>query len=68
MATAPCPGLSAGTIIYVVMFEVLQREKSRDVPGLLQVGASPLPLLNFPATASGHCDRLLCDDADTVLW
>jgi len=30
-------GISAGTIIYVVMFEVLQREMVRDVPGLMQL-------------------------------
>lgn len=30
-------GLACGTIIYVVMFEILQREKSRDVSGLLQL-------------------------------
>jgi len=30
-------GMAGGTIMYVVMFEVLQREKSRDVPGLLQL-------------------------------
>jgi len=30
-------GLACGTIIYVVMFEVLQREKSKDVSGLLQL-------------------------------
>ena len=39
-------GLSGGTILYVVMFEVLQREKGRDVPGLLQV-TWPLFLLFF---------------------
>ena len=31
-------GLSAGTILYVVVFEVLQREKTkRKVPGLVQL-------------------------------
>ena len=29
-------GLAAGTILYVVVFEVLQREKTRRVHGLLQ--------------------------------
>ena len=31
------PGLAAGTILYIVVFEVLQREKSKSVPGLLQL-------------------------------
>ena len=29
-------GLAAGTILYIVVFEVLLREKSKRVPGLLQ--------------------------------
>ena len=33
------PGLAAGTLIYIVMFEVLQRERCRDVSGLLQLAA-----------------------------
>jgi len=32
-------GIAAGTIIYIVMFEVLQREKSRNISGLLQLFA-----------------------------
>ena len=32
-------GLAAGTILYIVMFEVLQRERGRDVSGLLQLVA-----------------------------
>jgi hypothetical protein len=30
-------GISAGTILYVVVFEILQREKNKSVPGLLQL-------------------------------
>jgi hypothetical protein len=30
-------GISGGTILYVVVFEVLQREKNKAVPGLLQI-------------------------------
>jgi len=33
-------GLAAGTLIYVVMFEVLQREREKDVGGLLQLFAT----------------------------
>eukprot|EP00095_Tigriopus_kingsejongensis_P008376 maker-scaffold9_size846264-snap-gene-0.10 protein:Tk08376 transcript:maker-scaffold9_size846264-snap-gene-0.10-mRNA-1 annotation:"zinc transporter zip1" len=29
--------LSAGTILYVVVFEILQRERQKDVNGLLQL-------------------------------
>ena len=51
------------------MFEVLQREKGRDVPGLLQVspchtGSSYI----LSIIAPGNRDGFLCDDADTVLW
>jgi len=38
-ATAILQGLAGGTIIYVVMFEVLQREKMKEVSGLLQLVA-----------------------------
>jgi len=38
MAVGLLQGLSAGTILYVVIFEVLQREKTkRKVPGLVQL-------------------------------
>ena len=30
-------GLAAGTILYVVMFEVLQREKEKEVTGIFQL-------------------------------
>ncbi len=30
--------LAAGSVVYVVMFEVLEREKCRKVPGMLQLG------------------------------
>jgi zinc transporter 1/2/3 len=30
-------GIAAGTLIYVVVFEVLAREKTRDVSGLIQL-------------------------------
>ena len=30
-------GIAGGTILYVVMFEVLNRERVKDVPGLLQL-------------------------------
>ena len=30
-------GISGGTILYVVVFEILQREKSKSVSGLLQL-------------------------------
>ena len=33
------PGLAAGTILYAVMFEILQREKEKDVSGLVQLVA-----------------------------
>ena len=39
-------GLAAGTILYVVVFEILQREKSKAVPGLLQLA---FVLLGFAA-------------------
>ena len=39
-------GISAGTILYVVVFEILQREKSKSVPGLLQLA---FVLLGFAA-------------------
>jgi len=32
-------GLAAGTILYAVMFEILQREKEKDVSGLVQLVA-----------------------------
>ncbi|XP_059097694.1 zinc transporter ZIP1-like isoform X2 [Tigriopus californicus] len=42
-------GLAAGTILYVVVFEVLQRERTKSVPGLLQ----------FSFVVLGFC-TLLC--------
>ena len=30
-------GLAGGTILYVVMFEVLQREKEKEVSGVFQL-------------------------------
>ena len=30
-------GLAGGTILYVVMFEVLQREKEKEVSGIFQL-------------------------------
>ena len=30
-------GLAGGTILYIVMFEVLQREKEKNVPGIFQL-------------------------------
>ena len=30
-------GLAGGTILYIVMFEVLQREKEKKVPGICQL-------------------------------
>jgi len=38
--TAVLQGLAAGTLIYVVMFEVLQREREKEVGGLLQLAAT----------------------------
>ena len=38
LTVAVLQGLAAGTILYVVIFEILQREKSRAVPGVLQLG------------------------------
>ena len=35
--TASLQGVAAGTILYVVMFEVLNRERAKHVPGLLQL-------------------------------
>ena len=35
--TASLQGVAAGTILYVVMFEVLTRERAKHVPGLLQL-------------------------------
>ena len=32
-------GIAAGTLLYVVMFEVLNRERDKDLPGLLQLTA-----------------------------
>ena len=32
-------GLAAGTLLYVVMFEVLNRERQKQLPGLLQLTA-----------------------------
>ena len=32
-------GLAAGTLLYVVMFEVLNRERQKHLPGLLQLTA-----------------------------
>ena len=32
-------GLAAGTLLYVVMFEVLNREREKQLPGLLQLTA-----------------------------
>jgi len=40
--TAVLQGLAAGTLIYVVMFEVLQREREKEVGGLLQLAATLL--------------------------
>lgn len=38
LAVGILQGLAAGTILYVVVFEVLQREKSKEtVPGLIQL-------------------------------
>merc|ERR1712059_111166 len=37
LTVAILQGLAAGTILYVVMFEVLQRERSNQVPGLGQL-------------------------------
>ena len=36
-ATSDLSGISGGTILYVVVFEILQREKNKAVPGLLQI-------------------------------
>ena len=30
-------GIAAGTLLYVVMFEVLSRERERDISGILQL-------------------------------
>ena len=30
-------GIAGGTILYVVVFEILEREKKKSVPGLLQL-------------------------------
>jgi len=38
--TAVLQGLAAGTLVYVVMFEVLQREREKEVGGLLQLAAT----------------------------
>ena len=35
--TASLQGVAAGTILYVVMFEVLTRERAKHVPGILQL-------------------------------
>ena len=35
--TASLQGVAAGTILYVVMFEVLSRERAKNVPGVLQL-------------------------------
>jgi len=40
--TSVLQGLAAGTLIYVVMFEVLQREREKEVGGLLQLAATIL--------------------------
>ncbi len=37
MAVAVLQALAGGTIIYVVVFEVLQRERSKSVSGLVQL-------------------------------
>ena len=36
VASATLEGIAGGTIIYVVMFEILNRERAKDIPGLLQ--------------------------------
>ena len=36
---ATLQGMAAGTLLYVVMFEVLNRERQKDVHGLLQLTA-----------------------------
>ena len=35
--TASLQGVAAGTILYVVMFEILNRERAKNVPGILQL-------------------------------
>lgn len=37
LAVAVLQGLAGGTIIYVVVFEVLERERSKNVSGLAQL-------------------------------
>merc|ERR1719369_2091454 len=37
VTSAVLQGLAGGTLLYVVMFEVLQREKEKDVSGILQL-------------------------------
>ncbi len=37
LTAAVLQGLAAGTLIYVVVFEVLQRERSKNVSGLVQL-------------------------------
>ena len=32
-----CLAIAGGTLLYVVMFEILQREKEKDVSGTLQL-------------------------------
>ena len=39
VVSATLEGIAGGTIIYVVMFEILSRERAKDVPGLLQFAA-----------------------------
>ena len=54
------PGLAAGTILYAVMFEILQREKEKDVSGLVQlvaimVGFSAMMTLQILGQFHAYC-------------
>merc|ERR1719348_2796924 len=68
-------GLSAGTIIYVVMFEVLQRERERgkEVAGVLQLiaiiaGFSAMLLVEtFAGHSHEHEDNHLEHNHDQIL-
>ena len=60
--TASLQGMAAGTILYVVMFEVLNRERAKDVPGLLQLlgiimGFGVLLLIEIFGKLSSNCWR-----------
>eukprot|EP00092_Neocalanus_flemingeri_P030329 GFUD01032924.1.p1 GENE.GFUD01032924.1~~GFUD01032924.1.p1 ORF type:complete len:434 (+),score=123.10 GFUD01032924.1:465-1766(+) len=37
LTVAVLQGLAGGTILYIVMFEVLQREKEKNIPGIFQL-------------------------------